>query len=424
MEIKEVKEAIEQAIEGLKNGTNGAKESAESALKKANDAMTELAKKADNEVVDALKSEFEAQKKSLQDEIDALGVKIKNSIKVEAQVKSAMEQIKEQFDANKDKLEEIARKSSGSFRMEIKAADDPISTSSFGNRVIFGFREAGVDKERLPERFVFDIISAMNGGVGSNPLSWVEMVDVAGGPDWTAENAEKPAMNWKYAEQKVTAEMLAVYTVVTRQALLNWAILEQEIRVELTRMLYNELDYAIINGDGTNNSIYGIKHYATAFNPGTVRKSGANELDVLRVAISQVRKGAGSASYKKGGFTPTAILVSEDTAAKMDIAVNDEGSYLLPPFTSDGNTRVKGVRVITSNFIEDDEFIVGDFSRYLFNVVDGLKIDVGYINEQFIHNQITLRAELYGMGRVKNHEKPAFVKGTFDAAIAALESTT
>lgn len=424
MEINEIKAAIDEASNALKDGVKGAKELAQKALDDAKELVKSIEAKADATDLKTLREDFETEKKELQQEIEALGLKVANSGVIEGQIKSVMAQIKEQFFEKADELKGVASKGAGSVRFEIKAASDPISVSSFGDRVIFGLREPGVDRKPLPQRFIFDIISVMNGGVGSNPLSWVEMVAGAGAPAWTAENAEKPAMNWTYVERKVTAEMIAVYTVVTRQALLNWPILEQEVRGELSRKLYNKLDQAVISGDGTNNTIFGIEYYATAFNPGSVEKADATFADVLRVAIGQVRKGGATASAELGGFNPTYIIVSEDASTELDIAVNDNGTYLLPPFTSQDNTRIKGIPIITTNFIGDDEFIVGDFSRYLFNIVDGLKIDIGYINEQFIFNQLTIRAEMYGMGRVKVNERPAFVKGTFTAAIAALQPTT
>lgn len=377
---------------------------------------------------DGAEKTFSSIMKEMQDQAtkQADAIKALQDGALNGQVNQVMAQIKAQFDSNAEALKGVASSGNGVVRFEIKAANDPISVASFGDRVIFGLRESGIDRATLPQRFIFDIIQVMNGGVGSNPLSWVEQVAGEGAPAWTAENAIKPAMNWTYIENKVTAEMIAVYTIVTRQALLNWAILEQEIRGELSRKLYNKLDQAVLNGDGTANSIYGIDYYATDFAVGSLAGTvnDANVMDVLRVAIGQVRKGGEFADPELGGFNPTFIVISEDAATRMDLGKNANGTYLLPPFTSADNTIIKGVRVITTNFIGDDDFIVGDFSRYLFNIVDGLKIDIGYINDQFIRNQLTIRAELYGMGRVKNHEKPAFVKGTFAAAIAELESTT
>jgi len=423
MEITEVKAAIDLAAAELKKGNKDAIDMAQKAIDEAKELVKSIELKANATDLAELKKAFDDEKAELQKEINELGVKVKNAGIVDAQVKSILAQLKEQYDAKAEEFKTVYGNKSGVVNFSVKAAGDPISVANFGDRVIFGFRESGIDKTPLPQRFVFDIISVMNGGAGSNPLSWVEMVEVEGAPAWTAESALKPGMNWSYAEQKVTAEMIAVWTAITRQALLNWPMLEQEIRSELSRKLYNKLDQAVINGDGTGEP-FGIKSYATQFNPGTVRKTDANNVDVLRAAIGQVRKGGAIADPELGGFNPTYILISEDAATEMDISVNDNGTYLLPPFTSSDNTRVKGIPIITSNFIEDDEFIVGDFSRYLFNIVDGLKIDIGYINDQFIRNQLTIRAEMYGMGRVKNHEKPAFVKGTFEDAKVLLAGGT
>lgn len=395
-------------------------------------SITEAALKANTDPIvkdfDGAEKAFSEVMTAMQDQAtkQAEAIKALQEKMLDGQVNSIMAQIKSQFDANTAALGAIASKNNGSVRFEIKAANDPISVSSFGDRVIFGLRESGIDRAPLPQRFIFDIIQVMNGGVGSNPLSWVEQVAGEGAPAWVAESGLKPAMNWTYVERKVTAEMIAVYTVVTRQALLNWAILEQEIRGELSRKLYNKLDQAILNGDGTANTIFGIDYYATDFAAGSLAGTieDANVMDVIRAAIGQVRKGGEFASPELGGFSPNYVVVSEDAATRMDLAKNDNGTYLLPPFTSADNTVIKGVRVITTNFIGDDDFIVGDFSRYLFNIVDGLKIDIGYINEQFIHNQLTIRAELYGMGRVRNNERAAFVKGTFAEAISELNSTT
>lgn len=424
MTVEEITKAVQDASEALKTGTADAKANATKALEDASKALLELAKKADTETVEALKNQHAADKAAIEKELDELRLKIQASGELDKQMNTIIGQIKTQFFEKAADLASVAKNGAGVVNMVIKAPGDPISVGSFGDRVIFGLREPGIDRQPLPQRFVFDIISVINGGPGSNPLSWVEQVAGEGAPAWTAENATKPGMNWTYVENKVTAEMIAVWTAVTRQALLNWPLLEQEIRGELARKLYNKLDQAVLNAEGTGNNIFGIDYYATQFDPGTVTKANATNADVLRAAIGQVRKGGAIADPELGGFNPTYIVVSEDAATEMDIAVNDNGTYLLPPFTSADNTRVKGIPIITTNFIGDDDFLVGDFSRYLFNIVDGLRIDIGYVNDQFIKNQLTVRAELYGMGRVKNHEKPAFVKGNFEDAKVLLAGGT
>jgi len=382
------------------------------------------------EIEDSMGRKFALNKfvDDIQDQVDKLRVKAATiNSGMEKQINQVIASMKQQFDANQDQLKAIYTNKNGVVSLIPKAVS-PITTASFGDRVIIGLREPGVDYPRLPERFIFDYISTMTGGSGSNPLSWVELVNGSGAPGWQqGEGVEKDSMNWTYVEKKVSAEMIAVWTPVSRQALLNWPMLEQEIRFELTRRLLNVLDEAVINGDGTINTIYGIKYYANTFDAGSLAGTvvEANRGDVLRAAIGQVKKGAGTASSTIGGFTPNLIVVSQDTYTSMDLEKSSlNGQYLLPRFIDQEATRIKGVMIIASNFIADDEFIVGDFTRYLFNFVENLRIDVGYINAQFVQNLVTIRAELYGMGRVKNHEKPAFVKGDFTTAIAELTQGT
>jgi HK97 family phage major capsid protein len=257
----------------------------------------------------------------------------------------------------------------------------------------------------------------MNGGPGSNPISWVERNPKEGGPAWTLELATKPGMDWTYVRNSAEAQYIAVTTEVTKQALLSMPILQQEIYDLLQNELNNKLEQDIITGSGVAPIIKGIQTYATAFAAGSLAGTiqDPNDFDVLRVAIGQVLK---------ANYFPNAILVSIDTATAMDLTKAADGHYVLPPFTTADGTVIKGVRVYASNFIPNDSFIVGDMARYLFNIVEGLTIDVGYINDQFVKNMATLRAELFGMGRVKNHETLAFVKGTFTAAKAALEIPT
>ena len=363
----------------------------------------------------------------LQKHVNQMQVKVQSMGSVITdQVGGIMSQLKAQFEQSTDLLKAVYEGGTGKVKFEIKAVS-PITTASFGDRVIIGLREPGVDYPRLPERFIFDIINTMTGGPGSNPLSWVELVNGSGEPGWQAnEGDEKASMNWTYVEGKVTAEMIAVWTPVSRQALLNWPMLEQEIRFELTRKLFNKLDQAVINGTGTNEP-FGIMHYADTFYAGALTGTvvNANRGDVLRAAIGQVRKGAATASPEIGGFFPNFILVSEDTYTSMDLEKSVlNGMYLYPRFMDDSSTRIKGIPVIASNFIADNDFIVGDFTRYLFNFVENIRIDVGYINAQFVQNLLTVRAELYGMGRVKAHEQAAFVKGDFPTAISELNMTT
>ena len=423
MDLKEFEGVLEEATKGLKGQVEDANKKAVEALNQYEALKAEFEKSDNKDEVKAL----DLRVKNLQDMADVMAIKLKQGGGLgPADKKTVWSSFKDQFEEKKAELANIIKEKSGTVSLQLK--NNVTDLDVFGDRVIFGLREPGIDRPQERNRFIFNLIETINGGAGSNPLSWVEEQQVTSGEGvateagWTAESASKPILKWEWVEKKVTAETIAAMAVVTKQAVLNWPILQSELKDNLFRKLFDKLDLNIINGDGTSNSIYGIKYYAKDFNVGTIDAvPDPQNYDVIRAAIAQVRRGGAPSDLERGGFNANYVLVSVDQAAEMDLAKSStDGHYLMPPFTSSDGTVIKGVRVIETNFVSGNEFIVGDFSKYLFNMVEGMTVDIGYINDQFAKNQFTIRAELYGMGRVKANEAFAFVKGDFATAKLAL----
>jgi HK97 family phage major capsid protein len=423
MDIKEIEGVLDEATKGLKAQVEDANKKAAEGLTLYEKVKEELEKSASKDKVEAM----EMKVKALQDMADTMAIKLQNGGGLPQTKKSVIDQFGEDYKAKAAQIKEISE--SGTGKITLQAKDAVTGLGVFGTDVIRGLREPGIDRPQFRDNFIFNLIQTVNGGVGSNPLNWIEQQQVSGvgiddAPAWTAESAIKPVMKWEWVVNEVTARMLPATAYITRQALLNWAILQNTIQNELIRELMDVLDDSVINGDGTGQNIYGIKHYAKTFSVGDIEAIAAPyDVDVIRAAISQVKRGGAPTDRKRGGFTPSAILVSVDRGANMDLSrSSSDGHYILPPFVSNDNTVVKNVPVIETNFLTGDEFIVGDMSKYLFNVVDGVKVDMGYIDKQFVQNQVTLRAEMYGMGRVKANEAFAFVKGDFTSAKTKLEA--
>lgn len=306
-----------------------------------------------------------------------------------------------------------------SFKLEEK-----VTSTSFGDRVIFGFREAGIDTAALPEAFILDLISVMSGGPGSNPLSWIErnqVTGVVGGQTYVAEHetvAEgetKPKLNWSWVERKMPSTTIAVTVPITKQAVYNYPLLENEVRTELLRIFALVLQKKILKGagTGTGDDVKGLFEYATPFAAGAFAGAveNANEFDVLVAAITQILN---------ANFVPTTALVTHNTKGLMNLRKGTDGHYVLPPFITAGGLQVYGVNVKSTNVLVDDEFLVADFKRALWNWVENPQIEVGYINDDFEKNIWRLRNEAQGMLRIKNHETPAFVKGDFSVAISEI----
>jgi HK97 family phage major capsid protein len=333
-------------------------------------------------------------------------------------------EIKKQLLAKAADLKAIAEKGNGVINLDlVNKAAELVDTGNFGTGVIRGLRETEVDRRQMRERSVMNIITIINGGKDSDPLSWLERRPKEGGAAFITEGTAKPYVDHTWTEGKASAEFIAVATPVSRKALTVMSMLENEINDILNEELMDALEEYILRNAGGSVLVNSVWSYAKAFTGASLATSieGANEFDVLRAAILQARKGNPS-DAKHSGRMPNRIYISLDIQAKMDLLKDAEGRYLLPPFMTPDGTRIGGVEVVGTEFLGDDEFLVGDFTRYAFNIVSPQDVQVGYINDQFIKNELMIRAELMGNGRIKYHDTWSFVRGTFTAAKAALET--
>lgn len=362
---------------------------------------------------DSLEQRLDSKTKSMQDQLDQLqaGAK-KNKLKFGAN--SSEMEIQKSISDNEANFKAFAENKTP-FRMK---AATTIGTGNFGSGVVIGAREQGVNEAPFRRRRLLDIITTTAGGAGSNPLTWIEWRPKDGAPDTVAENATKPQMDWTYQEGKANAEVIAVTAVVTKQALLNMTILSQQVNDELIQNLQDELEFQILKGSGTSPDLKGIEQYAKSFTGGDLAGtiSDPNNFDVIRAAILQVRQGnAATTGYsRRTGFRASHILLNPADIAAMDTVKNANGDYL-KPFWANGE-RISGVQIIESDFIDANDFLVGDFSKSLFNYVSPVELETDTVNDQFIKNQRTIRAEIYGAHRVKYHDSWAFVQGGFESA--------
>lgn len=383
------------------------------------------AKEQIDEIVKGLKeNELKALTDTINDQGEILN-QIKNNLNGGSEAgKSFKEQLREALKLNADALKDVYAKNNGVVKISItdKAAET-VDTGNFGAGVIRGLRETEIDRRQMRERTIMAAITIINGGKDSDPISWLERRAKEGGAAFVAEGAAKPYLDHTWTEGKASAEFIAVATPVSRKALTVFSILENEINSLLEDELMDALEEYIIRNAGASALVNSIWSYAKAFTGASLanKVNNAQEFDVLRAAILQARKGNPS-DVKHSGRLPNRIYISLDKQAEMDLIKISDGRYLLPPFMSVDGTRISGVEVIGTEFLGDDEFLVGDFTRYAFNVVSPMDIQIGYINDQFIKNELMIRAEMMGNGRVKYHDTWSFVRGTFTAAKAALET--
>jgi hypothetical protein len=104
----------------------------------------------------------------------------------------------------------------------------------------------------------------------------------------------------------------------------------------------------------------------------------------------------------------------------MDVTKTSTGEYVLPAFVSRDGKEVKAVPIILNNGIPAGQYLVMDSTAAEIYTRSGLQVSIGYENDDFTKNMVTVIAEWRGLCVVKSNNEGAFVKGTFATDIAAI----
>lgn len=375
---------------------------------------TEGATKADFE---ALEEKYKEQQEILVKQADLM-TQMKNMAHAGDPSKAIVKHFEEALDAKfKSNELETAISKGGSVKIDFKSATI-MSTSNFASGVVRGLRMPEVEKIDKNPYFILNLINVFFGGPGSNPFSWVELQKKEGAPTTVAESGTKPYVDYNWVKNEANAKTIAGVVAMTKQQMLNMPSVMNAVRTELMEEVQLVLQNQIIFGDNTGENLKGIVEYAASFDAGALASSVSTptEVDVLRAAIAQVYREKGSA---------TACLIHPDKAAMMDLTKGTDGHYTMPPFVSASGLVIKGVPVYEAfefegHSLTSDGFIVGPFNKSNLNIVEDLVVEIGWVNDMFLKNQMAVRAELFAAHGIKAQHASKFVKGTFASAITDL----
>jgi hypothetical protein len=82
--------------------------------------------------------------------------------------------------------------------------------------------------------------------------------------------------------------------------------------------------------------------------------------------------------------------------------------------------RVITLVVVPTTFMTAGNFLVGDMTKANLRLRENVNIQVGYVNDDFQRNMVTILAEARAVNYVKLNDVNAFVKGTIATAITAI----
>jgi HK97 family phage major capsid protein len=253
-------------------------------------------------------------------------------------------------------------------------------------------------------------------GTASRYVVWIEQANPdPGAAGMTAEGADKTQTDFDLVERSSEVKKVTAYIKVSKEMLADIAFMRGEINMELMELVQLKLDEQILLGDGTGNNLAGIDLNATPWAAGSFAGTipSANNTDVLRVAIAQIAQANFSANY---------ILLNPADAAALELTKDSSGAYTYPVNMVYGAPKtIYGIPVIENNLIPAGDFYVGDFTRSNLRIREDLNVQVGYVNDDFTKNLITILCEARAAHFVKVNHYGAFVKGDFATAKAALE---
>ncbi len=391
--------------------------------------MEEQLLKALGEKIDAMKSESvtKAELIELMSKVQDLETKgadvaeIKKTVEeiaanvLELQTKGATaddtETLKSVLDSKKDELSALKGKSSGSVNFVLKAVGNMALTTNTTGQIPQAEREAGITRIVRRQPYILDLVNV--GTIMSNLWEWVEQKNQEGGSAMTAEGAKKSQTDFDLVLASASVKKVTAFIKVTKEMLDDVNLLRAEIDQELTELINLRIDDQVLAGVGTGDNLTGIMQNATAWAAGSFALTVPvpNNADVLRVAINQAMVNQ---------FQPNYIVLHPSDATAMDLDKGSDGHYALPPFATIDGRIISGVPVVMNTGQTEGTFLVGDFTKSAVRFKEGLTINVGYENDDFTKNFVTILAEARLVHRVKSNHYGAFIKGTFSAAKTAL----
>jgi HK97 family phage major capsid protein len=290
-----------------------------------------------------------------------------------------------------------ATKSAGRSQKALIAGASDTSAGAF----VVPDRLAGYTTLTRGELAFIDVLPTLT--TTSDLVEWVQQTGrtnsaapVAEATATTGTSGLKPESAVTFAVQSKPVEQIATWVPITTRALADAPMMRSIIDDELLYMLREELEEQSMIGTGTPPSLLGLNN-----TPGIQTiAAGANPADSLFIASLAVRF--------TGGVPATVAVVNAATLQALRLmrensATGTLGGYLFGPPNMPGPMTVFGLEITVAQACPATTAFVLNATATTLALIEreGGTIETGWINDQFVRNIITLRAELRGLLAVR-----------------------
>src|SRR5690606_10142947 len=164
-------------------------------------------------------------------------------------------------------------------------------------------------------------------------------------------------------------------------------------------------------------------NYVTGTNPLSGSVDSPNVMDVIAALQAQI---LASPNYTdEADFMGDTVVMNRGDYFKLFGSAKDNtgrplydrGYDVRTSFIYNGYTFVPSARVNAGTIYLYDSTKI-DVTNYI-----PYHVEIGWVNEDFIHNMFVILGESRGHIYIKNHDKRAFVKGSISAIMADIESS-
>jgi HK97 family phage major capsid protein len=239
---------------------------------------------------------------------------------------------------------------------------------------------SGIQESPQEENVIFPTL--LKGSTSSRTIIWVNRVDGDGGAAFIAEGILKPLKDWSFKEESSTAKKIAVSTKVSMEMLNDFEYMRSEIGILLRRDLFKVLDEKLLGGAGGNEPT-GITTVSGGYVGTTLDGTIIipNNADAIRASMLQMRL----LNYK-----PNVVFMNPSDTAALDLVKTSDGHYI----KVETNAIMQRIRVIETTEVAADHFLLMDTAKWIVRVLEDLRLEFGWENDDFRKNLVTIIAEM------------------------------
>jgi len=374
------------------------------------DEVAQLKSELDNfKSIEVKNSEMEKAIAKMEGRIEAMSEKAVDAPKAKG-AKTLKEALVKTYSDNVKAITDSIEKGN---RITLDVKTDTTIDGDYTGNVALSVLEPGVNRIARPIRRIREISNV--GTTTSKFVTYIQQTKqvkpTGEGTLWVNEAGAKFNGEVKYEEVSEEVKKVAAYIKVSKEMLADLSFVRSEINTELMEAIEQTIDNSLINGAG-GVDLNGLLAVAPAFSAGTFAGTipGANISDLIRIAKAQIQA---------ANFEPTHVVLNPEDVAKIELTKTSSGEYTYPAFW-DANMMLAGLTVVSSNNITAGTLVVGDFTKFNIKFREDMNMSVGYENDDFTRNMVTILCEARLVAYIKGNDVNAFVQSDIATDIALI----